>query len=276
MNCIGAGEMFDNYKSFSKRHNMKSREKEITVREDAPREFREALLQVSIAVELEPSHIREIVCRVLKKLPNKDNCSQYPNIWGEVQEYVLNCEWFFVYDITEGIYSYLSKRNPEKAQEFEETINESLREFGIGWQLSEGLIQTRGPEVFESSVHVAKEILEETGRTTASHEIHEALMALSRRPEADSTGAVQHAMASLECIARDICGEPKATLGEIIKRHPGIFPRPIDNVISKAWGFASEMARHLQEGRVSEREEAELMVGLAATCATYLIRKTKS
>jgi len=268
--------MSDNHKSFSKRHKIKAREKEITIREDAPREFREALLQISRDAGLMPSQIRATVCRVLKKLPNADNWSQYPNIWGEVQEYVLNCEWYFVYDITEGIFVYLTGMNPDKAQEFEEAVNESLRELGIGWQLSGGLIQTRGPEVFESSVHVARSILDESGRTTASREIDEALMDLSRRPESDLTGAIQHAMAALECVAKDICGEPKATLGEIIKKHPDILPKPLDEAISKIWGFASEMARHLREGRVPEREEAELMVGLAATCATYLIRKTKS
>jgi hypothetical protein len=61
-------------------------------------------------------------------------------------------------------------------------------------------------------------------------------------------------------------------LGEVIKRYPGTIPKPLDESVSKAWGFASEMARHIREGRKPERREVELIVGLAATVATYLSR----
>jgi len=53
-------------------------------------------------------------------------------------------------------------------------------------------------------------------------ELHEALDDLSRRPEPDLTGAIQHAMAALECVASDTYGNPKATLGDIIKRYPDL------------------------------------------------------
>jgi hypothetical protein len=187
----------------------------------------------------------------------------------------LSCEWFRVYDIVEAIFARLVISNPEQAVSFQQQINQSLRELGIGWQLVDGLIQTRGPEVFESSVRAATTAFDVTGRTTAKSEIHEALVDLSRKPDPDLTGAIQHAMAALECVARDICGEPKATLGEIIKKYPSIIPRPLDDVVAKAWGYASEMARHLREGRVPSREEAELIVGLAATCAIYIAQKQK-
>lgn len=91
-------------------------------------------------------------------------------------------------------------------------------------------------------------------------------------PEADLTGAIQHAMGALECVAREVCGDPKATLGEVIKQYPGTIPRPLDESIAKAWGFASEKARHIREGGTPDRKEVELVVGLAATVATYLSR----
>jgi hypothetical protein len=134
----------------------------------------------------------------------------------------------------------------------------------------DGQIVTRGTETFESSVHGAVNALQAAGRLTARDEIHEALIDLSRRPEADLTGAIQHAMAALECVARDVCGDEKATLGEILKRYPGTIPKPLDESIAKAWGYASEMARHIREGRKPERREVELIVSLAATVATYM------
>lgn len=103
--------------------------------------------------------------------------------------------------------------------------------------------------------------------------MHEAVADLSRRPSPDITGAIQHAMASLECVARETCGDPKATLGEIIKRHNELIPPPLDQAISKAWGYASEHARHIREGREPAYAEAELIVGLCASVSTYLSRK---
>lgn len=43
--------------------------------------------------------------------------------------------------------------------------------------------------------------------------------------------------------------------------------------MEKAWGYASEMGRHVREGRELEREEAELIVGIASSISTYLSGK---
>jgi hypothetical protein len=74
-------------------------------------------------------------------------------------------------------------------------------------------------------------------------------------------------------VARDLTGNPKATLGEILKRHPGLLPKPLDEALSKVWGYASNEARHVVEGRDISRDEAVLLVGLSATVTTYLLRK---
>jgi DNA (cytosine-5)-methyltransferase 1 len=44
-------------------------------------------------------------------------------------------------------------------------------------------------------------------------------------------------------------------------------PKPLDEALSKVWGYASERARHVLEGRNPNRQEAELVVGLAAAAA---------
>ena len=133
-------------------------------------------------------------------------------------------------------------------------------------------IVNRGTEAFETTIKTASTALKTAGRTTARAELHEALADLSRRPDADLTGAVQHAMAALEMRRTRACGDDKATLGDIIKRHPNLIPKPLDSAVEKAWGYASETGRHLREGREPERKEVELLVGLAATIATYLSR----
>ena len=54
---------------------------------------------------------------------------------------------------------------------------------------------------------------------------------------------------------------------------PGLLPRPLDNALAQVWGYASNEARHVEEGRQPNREEAEFLVGLAAVTATYLTKK---
>ena len=115
--------------------------------------------------------------------------------------------------------------------------------------------------------------LEEAGSQTAASELREATVDLSRQPP-DLTGAVQHSLAALECVAREHCSD-HATFGKLLQRYDGLFPKPLDKGIEMIWGFASEMGRHLQEGRTPNGEEAELLVGLATACCTYLARKGK-
>ncbi len=169
----------------------------------------------------------------------------------------------------EAPYSY-------ESEEFVNGINEYFIESGIGWQLKSGLIELRGSEGYEAILKKTDGVLADTGRNTARKELHEAVVDLSRRPEPDITGAIQHAMASLECVARDACGDPKATLGEILNRYENLIPPPLDQAISKAWGYASENARHIREGREPSYGEAELIVGICASVSTYLSSKEKA
>jgi hypothetical protein len=247
-------------KPFSKRHGYRSQPKEIVVWEDAPESLRHFVLEAALDMGCGPSAIRDLICSVLHVRPDPSNWSEYPNIWSEAQQLAYGCQWFKFYDFVEEIYRSLGKSTGEYDQErprlFQDGLNEFFVDEGIGWQMIDGEIVTRGTETFESNVHGAVETLESAGRITARNEMHEALMDLSRRPEADLTGAVQHAMAALECVARDVCGDERATLGEVTKRYPGIIPKPLDESVAKAWGYASEMARHIREGRKPDRKRS--------------------
>jgi len=158
----------------------------------------------------------------------------------------------------------------ERAAKWAELINEYFLEAGVGWRLVDGQLESRGAEGFETSVDTARDALESARLPTARGEIHEALRDLSRRPDPDLTGAIQHGMAALECTAREVVGDPRATLGEIIKRYPDLLPKPLDDALAKMWGYASEMGRHVREGRTPEGAEAELIVGVAAAACSYL------
>lgn len=263
--------------SFSERHGYKPKSVRITVRNDAPHELRGVLIEICYKHQLQPKPLRSLVCRLLRKRPNENNWSAFPNIDGEVKNIIDSCEWYRVYDILEAIYEHMNENSLSYDYEkFEKEINEYFIESGIGWQLVKGKVEIRGEEEFESVVHSAYEVLSSSERSTASKELHEAIHDLSRRPEPDITGAIQHSIAALECVARDVCGDAKANLGDIMKKYKDIIPQPLDESVKKAWGFASENARHIREGREPSFEEAELIVGISASVATYLTKKAKS
>jgi AbiJ N-terminal domain 4 len=261
-------------KPFSKRYGYRSQPREIAIRDDAPENLRHFVLETARELDCRPSTLRTLICSVLHVRPDPSNWAEYPNVWGEVQNLAYGCEWFKFYDFVENISHSLGASTAEADLERRESFADSLNSFfvdeGIGWQIVEGEILTRGSEIFEANVHRAAAALEVAHYITARDEIHEALNDLSRRPEPDLTGALQHSMAALECVAREVCGNERATLGEIIKYYPGVIPKPLDESVAKAWGYASEMARHIREGRKPERKEVELIVNLAATVATYL------
>lgn len=257
-----------NNESFSKRHGFGPEESEISIRDDAPADVRAALLKIAEGeVNLTPGTIRDALCTVLRKLPDQNNWSQYPNIWGECQFLMEDAPWYRVYDFVESLYRDLAT---DQAEQWAELVNEYFLEAGVGWRLVDGQLESRGTEQFETSVDSAREALEAGGLQTARQEIHEALRDLSRRPDPDLTGAVHHGMAALECTAREVTGDSKATLGEVIKRNPDLFPKPLDSALAKMWGYASETSRHVREGQAPTRAEAELVVGVAASCCSYL------
>jgi len=263
----------DSAHRFSERYGFSIPGQGQPIRDSAPESLRCGLLQViHDKMEFGPKWIRQVVCGVLRVRPDSSNWSDYPNVWDEVQGLVHNCEWFRIYDVIEGIYAAMQH---DREDEFERLVNSLFIEEGIGWQMVDGLLQIRGDEAFEQVLHDAAEQLNKSGLATSTSELHEAIRDLSRRPEPDLSGAIQHSMAGLECATREFCEDVKPTLGQLIKKYPGLFPKPVGDAVAKLWGYASEQARHGRESRELAWEEAQLVVGVAAALCSYLTSKNR-
>ena len=256
--------------SFSDRHGYRGADAEITVREDAPEGLRYAIPLIVQSIEMTPKAMRRVICQVLLVPPDPTNWSDYPNVWDELNENIAECPWYKVYDIAEALHDELDRHDPERAQKFADRLNQYFREHGIGWKIQNGKISFRGSEVFSDTTEEAVTVLTDSGRQRAANEIHEALRDISRRPEPDVTGAIQHVIAALESTARDVTGQPNRTLGQLV-RHLGL-PAPLDTAIEKLWGYASDRARHVREGDAIDTVEAELLVSVACSVCIFLSR----
>lgn len=255
---------------FSKRMGLQPIAAEITIRNDAPEEFRRYLFFVMLKYCLGLKKIREIVCVVTKQSPDSNNWGENDFMKSEIEEKIATCPWPYVYDLIESFYERLN--NAEK-KDFSDDVNEYFLVHGIGWKINEGTIEYRGEDIFEDDLKSAQEALEEHHLDDSKREIVEAIKDMSRKPEPDITGAIQHSMAALECVSWKISGDEKNTLGSLISKHPELVPSPLNEAIKKIWGFSSEQGRLLQEGRVPKIEEAELMMHLSASICSYLAKK---
>ncbi|AFC26262.1 AbiJ-NTD4 domain-containing protein [Saprospira grandis] len=258
-------------KKFSKKFRRSTPPIPINIREDAPLCLREAIVQIVYSLGYKPSFLRKIVCQVLKRLPDENNWSEHPNIYAEVNKLMKECEWVYIYDIIESLASEIHTQDNIDA--FYNEVNDYFEDHGIGWKLHDGQIEFRGDPSFESVINDVADTLENKELQTAQTEIKEAIKDLSRRPSPDITGAIQHSVACLECVAREITGDKNSTLGKLIKDHPNILPKPLDKVALGIWGYSSEKGRHLKEGQNPDYAEAQLIVELSATLSKYLANK---
>lgn len=178
--------------TFSARHGFEQPAAEISIREDAPHELRAAIVMLAYKSGTQPSQIRDRICEVLLKRPDAGNWSEYPNIAEEVNSLIDDAPWHKVYDIAENIYERLehSYNRLGEAEKFENALNAYMKETGIGWQMEDGKIVSRGSAAFTSTSHDAVVVMRDAGNQTAAQEIHEALVDISRRPHADITGAI--------------------------------------------------------------------------------------
>lgn len=267
--------------TFSERHSYSAPDAEITVREDAPEVLRGAVVAIATVAGMGYETLRKEVCRALGLAPDTRGNWSEPNVISEVQHHLEECDWFEVYDVIESIATSLQGRPHGYGQAkapsdvFSEGINKVFRKNGIGWQLLGNRIEFRGSEAFEVATRKGASELRSAGKNTTANELHEALRDLSRRPNPELTGAIQHGMAALECLARELTGGDKETLGVLVKNNPGLFPPPLGEAISKVYGFASNNGRHVKEGGDPSLEEAELIVGLSGVLCRYLGHKIR-
>lgn len=60
---------------FSERFGFAPTDREITIYHDAPRELRDATLAIAYQAGLRPSRLRDLICTVLRRRPDRDNWS---------------------------------------------------------------------------------------------------------------------------------------------------------------------------------------------------------
>ena len=258
---------------FSRRFGYTAPEAPIQVREDAPAGFRHAILTIAAEAGVSSREIVGVVRRTLG-LPRSRDWT--PSVQMEdAEDQIELCHWAKVYDIAEAFYGLLAWRYSvlTTPEQFQAKINDHCLTHGIGWKMVDGRFEVRGSGPQETAQSRSVQALEQEGKATSASELEKALQDLSKRPEPDITGAVQHVGAAIECLARDLCGDSSLTLGDIIKSHPRMFPGAYRKLAEAVWGIASNNGRHLEEGGEPTLGEAMLLVGTVASLCGYMVSR---
>lgn len=252
--------------TFSERNSININPVAITIRFDAPPQLRGWLLPLIKRLRFSVMKFREIICQMSYQPPNPSNWCENSYLESEIQELLDNCQWNYVYDIIEATYKEIPAASKD---EYATSINKFFLTNGYGWKLERGQVLSRGEDAFEQSITSAVNCIEQSN-PDAHSEIRKALVDISKRPEPDITGAVQHSITALECFCRKYFnGESNSTLGDLIRVYKDNIPKPLDNAMEKLWGFASNNGRHIQEGNAPSFDNAELTVHICASLIVY-------
>jgi hypothetical protein len=256
--------------SFSERNGHKAPRSEAPVRDSVPPEVRDRFLQLARAYN--QPFLYDIVRKALgvrRDYSLKTDDDYYNAVAGIVR----GADWFEFYDIAEALtQEFGNDSGPFALFDLRRELNELFEDHNLAWHIVGEEIVLRTGEATDAIIEGAISELETAHRPTAANELRKAVAALSRRPEPDTRDAVRFALGAMEAVARDITGDRKATLGEILKKRGGILPSTLDSAFSKAWGYSSDVARHVDENKAPTLDEAVLVVGLVGAGVAYLAR----
>ncbi len=170
--------------------------------------------------------------------------------------------------------SALAYAEASGVESFPDLMNQAFEEFNIGWRMRGSVIAAMGDNMSRPLVEEAITALGQHALPTAQGELQEAVRDLSRRPDPDCTGAVQHAMAALEAVLRRSAQDDVPTLGALLIRYPDLVAEPLKTGLAKLWGWACELGgRHGREGNQVDRTEAHAVVSIAAAVVPFLLAR---
>ncbi len=261
--------------SFSTRHNLQKNSPKIEIRWECPQNIREGLISIArYRVKLSPDIVYTALCKLRYESEVRNPWPDDDKTWVRCESQINSAEWFEVYDFVECLFEDVNPHyDQEIIQKWEVEVNRFFEINGVGWKLKIGKLITRGDDAFERTVKQATTNLKKAQLLKSRSEIEEALYCISRRPKANLTGAVRHCMAALECTLREVTGNRKPTLGDLLSRNQALFPGNLAQTLEKLWGYSCEYARHAREDRSLSRPEVELLVSISAACCSYLSEK---
>ncbi len=201
-----------------------------------------------------------------------------------IEDVVQKCEWYTFLDICE-LLSELFETDHWKAYHstltneiFEETINEIFSDNSIGYELKNGRIERLGTPYVDKLVTEVRQLLQNPQYAGPNEQFEKAIAFLNQRPNPDTANCVKDAVGAVEALARIVTRNENPILSKILDTEPikSGTHGALRQMMHKLYAYRSdaEGAAHGQTsiGQIPV-EEAELALGVSASCIIYLAKK---
>jgi len=192
-----------------------------------------------------------------------------------IRDWYFKSEWYKVYDFVEFVASALECELQKKYINFCNTV---LEQEMCGYRfVATQIVQiTDGAEISAIEDGIAE--AERTGLSNVEHHLRSALAMLANRKSPDYRNSIKESISAVEAIARLICGDKKATLGQALKvmeEKVGLHPA-LKNGFMNIYGYTSAEGgiRHaLVNESKTDFADAKYMLGACSAFVQYLITK---
>lgn len=179
-------------------------------------------------------------------------------------------KWWEVYDFLEGLIPLsMGVTNPmELAADFDALLVANNADHRIvDWRV----IPFTKPEQI-AAISVALD----SGLPRVSQHLRQAMDLLADRQHADYRNSIKESISAVECLCSTVTGNPKATLGEALKKIHELHPA-LSGAFSKLYGYtsAADGIRHalMEDSKPLDKDDAMFMLVACSAFTTYLMAK---
>jgi hypothetical protein len=195
----------------------------------------------------------------------KDPIDTIPNTWGAAHDALRNTfmgfEWYDVYSLIEYIAQNV---DDEKAADLKKESNDYMAREGAAYRFVGDEI---APITDDNEIQAIEQAMADAPRAVAVH-LDAALGFLSDRDNPDYRNSVKESISAVESAAKILTGDPKATLGQGLKKLPQPLHPAFQGAVSQLYGYTSDKGgiRHalLDEPNVDAAEARFMLVACSA------------
>ena len=276
---------------FSRRHNLHRPSIDL-IYEDVPDGVRRGLFYfLSTWISIDRHGTWMIIQGEMFKAPRVEVFFKFePQPTGarnKIEELLVNCEWYTFWDVCELLSAYFDTDESWKHQyprlnksAFEERMNQIFADNSVGYELKEGKIERIGAPYIDEVVTQARQVLRNPAYAGPDEQFEKAISFLNQRPNPDTANCLGDAVGAVEGLARIVTGKEKDTLSDILKkdtRFKSGIPGALLEMMQKLYAYRGD-AEGVAHGQTSTDktpavEEAELVLGISASCMIYLAKK---
>ena len=197
--------------------------------------------------------------------------SRVSEVYGEIQSYFFNCEWYEVYDFVEFIpENYYSYHYRDRNEKFIEYCNAIMKRELSGYRFVDGKIARITSEEEIISVEEAIDVGDQF--KPVSLHIKQALDLFADRKSPDYRNSIKESISAVEAMCKLISGDERATLATALRKledkvaiHPAL-----KKAFDSLYGYTSDEGgiRHaLLEESDLKFEDAQFML---VTCSAFI------